>query len=178
MDKDFMQISKQLPKLITNLLRHYPTALDVFLHLVACSNNYGACVVSQGEIKKAIGVKSRRTVYRAIKFLSNHHYLFVGHIGKQNAYITNPKLVWKASTKEESNITNRLKFPAAVVLTKEENEKIFREYKRFSKACNRHVDLDKVNPPKHGRHATKAEKADDIRSTILPSTQKSRQHSN
>lgn len=133
---NFSMINRDaVPQIEQKMINENPRALAVWWFLQSCSNRLGCAVVSQQALKEVLHVKSRQTIWNAVKYLVRNHYIKVGKTGSQNVYILNPNLVWRTARNYGKRIlaSNGIAFPATVILTKQENRKLYKEYEQFKK---------------------------------------------
>lgn len=114
----FFQFRKHNFKMIEVLIKENQIAARLFMFLV---NNmqepYNSLVVSQEALCEVLEV-SRKTVYTALKYLTDRKYVQVLKSGVNNIYCVNADIVW---TKRAEEIYHA-RFNTAVYLTSSEQD--------------------------------------------------------
>lgn len=117
-NRKWYQVAKQMPIVATGLYDLGKHALPVYMCLIHCSNRTGACSISQKVLKNAIGVKSTRTIHRAINVLAKKGLIAVFKTDtQQNIYVTNPYLVWQKSKAERLGVGHIFNFTANIIVS-------------------------------------------------------------
>ena len=106
-------------ELIWLALKH-PKAHAILLFLVDQMDNYNAVICSYQVLQELLGV-SKDTVWKNVKVLKENGFIAILKSGASNVYTINHKIYWKSWG---SNLKYS-KFPANVVLSLSEQEKVY-----------------------------------------------------
>lgn len=94
-NKDFVMLYRHYIFQLSELGMEDVQALRVLLFLVKHMDTKNAIVAPMSLMSDMLGL-SRQTVSQKIKYLQQHGWIAVGHVGRQNVYIINPDVVWTA----------------------------------------------------------------------------------
>lgn len=113
--EDFIQLNNKRIGSLIDLIDKNPQAMKVLLFVMQNMDGYNALVCSYAVLEQRFGI-SHATVWRHVKYLKEHGYIYAQKTGSSNVYILSPELGWK------SYGSNRkyCKFPANVILSYDE----------------------------------------------------------
>ena len=114
---DFIQLNNTRMGSLIDLVDKNPQAMKVLLFIMQNMDGYNALVCSYAVLEERFGI-SHATVWRHIKYLKEHGYIYAQKTGSSNVYILSPELAWRS---RGSNI-KYCKFPANVILSYNEQE--------------------------------------------------------
>ena len=114
---DFIQLNNNKIGSLIDLVDKNPQAMKVLLFIIQNMDGYNALVCSYAVLEERFGI-SHATVWRHIKYLKEHGYIYAQKTGSSNVYILSPKLAWKSWG---ANI-KYCKFPANVILSYNEQK--------------------------------------------------------
>lgn len=116
----FYQVNKDTSISLRKITDENPKALKLLLFIFDHMDKYNAVVCSYRVLQEALAI-SESTIKRAIKYLKNNGFIDVYKTGTSNVYIANPNLVWNSW----GNNIKYCEFPASIILSATEQEKIF-----------------------------------------------------
>lgn len=114
---DFIQLNNNKIGSLIDLVDKNPQAMKVLLFIIQNMDGYNALVCSYAVLEERFGI-SHATVWRHIKYLKEHGYIYAQKTGSSNVYILSPELAWKSWG---ANI-KYCKFPANVILSYNEQK--------------------------------------------------------
>lgn len=114
---DFTQLNNKTIDSLIALVDENPQAMKVLLFIIQNMDGYNKLVCSYTVIQERFGI-SHATVWRHIKYLKEHGYIYAQKTGSSNVYILSPELGWKSYG---SNL-KYCKFPANVILSYNEQK--------------------------------------------------------
>lgn len=114
---DFIQLNNNKIGSLIDLVDKNPQAMKVLLFIIQNMDGYNALVCSYTVLEERFGI-SHATVWRHIKYLKEHGYIYAQKTGSSNVYILSPELAWKSWG---ANI-KYCKFPANVILSYNEQK--------------------------------------------------------
>lgn len=114
---DFTQLNNKTIDSLIALVDENPQAMKVLLFIIQNMDGYNKLVCSYTVIQERFGI-SHATVWRHIKYLKEHGYIYAQKTGSSNVYILSPELAWKSWG---ANI-KYCKFPANVILSYNEQK--------------------------------------------------------
>lgn len=114
---DFIQLNNDRIGSLIQLVDENPQAMKVLLFIIQNMDGYNKLVCSYTVLQERFGI-SHATVWRHIKYLKEHGYIYAQKTGSSNVYILSPELAWR------SYGSNRkyCKFPANVILSYNEQK--------------------------------------------------------
>jgi Fe2+ or Zn2+ uptake regulation protein len=115
--KDFIQLNNRTVGSLIDLVDKNPQAMKVLLFIIQNMDGYNALVCSYAVLQERFGI-SHATVWRHIKYLKEHGYIYAQKTGSSNVYILSPELAWKSWG---ANL-KYCKFPTNVILSYNEQE--------------------------------------------------------
>lgn len=113
---NFVQIEKRALRQVRELYDENPAAGKVLFVLAEKMNRQNAIVCSFDTMSKITGL-SRQTLYKAVKYLKEHHWIQVIKVGTANAYIVNSRAFWQSYGDKKMTIFN-----AAIVASSDEQD--------------------------------------------------------
>lgn len=117
--EDFIQLNNNRIGSLIDLVDENPQAMKVLLFIMQNMDGFNALVCSYAVLQERFGI-SHATVWRHVKYLKEHGYIYAQKTGSSNVYILSPELGWKSYG---SNL-KYCKFPANVILSyNEQREK-------------------------------------------------------
>ena len=117
----FVQIYKGVGlKALQWLIKENNLASAILMFFMENMNNRNAVVCSQQLLVEEFE-KSRQTIYKAIKFLTDHNYINVAKIGTANVYVVNPEIAFQDKNTKKKYVS----FEGTILLSKEENKELF-----------------------------------------------------
>lgn len=114
---DFIQLNNNKIGSLIDLVDKNPQAMKVLLFVMQNMDGYNALVCSYAVLEERFGI-SHATVWRHVKYLKEHGYIYAQKTGSSNIYILSPELGWKSYG---SNL-KYCKFPANVILSYNEQK--------------------------------------------------------
>lgn len=114
---DFIQLNNNKIGSLIDLVDKNPQAMKVLLFIMQNMDGYNALVCSYAVLEERFGI-SHATVWRHVKYLKEHGYIYAQKTGSSNIYILSPELGWKSYG---SNL-KYCKFPANVILSYNEQK--------------------------------------------------------
>lgn len=114
---DFIQLNNKTIDSLIDLAGKNPQAMRVLLFIMQNMDGYNKLVCSYTVLQERFGI-SHATVWRHIKYLKEHGYIYAKKTGSANVYILSPKLAWKSW----GDNVKYCKFPANVILSYNEQE--------------------------------------------------------
>lgn len=114
---DFIQLNNNKIGSLIDLVDKNPQAMKVLLFVMQNMDGYNALVCSYAVLEERFGI-SHATVWRHVKYLKEHGYIYAQKTGSSNIYIISPELGWKSYG---SNL-KYCKFPANVILSYNEQK--------------------------------------------------------
>lgn len=114
---DFIQLNNKKIGSLIQLVDENPQAMKVLLFIIQNMDGYNALVCSYAVLEERFGI-SHATVWRHIKYLKEHGYIYAQKTGSSNVYILSPELAWKSWG---ANL-KYCKFPANVILSYNEQK--------------------------------------------------------
>lgn len=114
---DFIQLNNNKIGSLIDLVDKNPQAMKVLLFIIQNMDGYNALVCSYAVLEERFGI-SHATVWRHVKYLKEHGYIYAQKTGSSNVYILSPELAWKSWG---VNI-KYCKFPANVILSYNEQK--------------------------------------------------------
>lgn len=114
---DFTQLNNKTIDSLIALVDKNPQAMKVLLFIMQNMDGYNALVCSYAVLQERFGI-SHATVWRHVKYLKEHGYIYAQKTGSSNVYILSPELGWKSYG---SNL-KYCKFPANVILSYNEQK--------------------------------------------------------
>lgn len=114
---DFIQLNNNKIGSLIDLVDKNPQAMKVLLFIMQNMDGYNALVCSYAVLQERFEI-SHATVWRHIKYLKEHGYIYAQKTGSANAYILSPKLAWKSW----GNNVKYCKFPANIILSYNEQK--------------------------------------------------------
>ena len=115
--EDFIQLNNKKIGSLIQLVDENPQAMKVLLFIIQNMDGYNALVCSYAVLEERFGI-SHATVWRHVKYLKEHGYIYAQKTGSANAYILSPELAWKSWG---ANL-KYCKFPANVILSYNEQK--------------------------------------------------------
>ena len=114
---DFIQLNNNKIGSLIDLVDKNPQAMKVLLFVMQNMDGYNALVCSYAVLEERFKI-SHATVWRHVKYLKEHGYIYAQKTGSSNVYILSPELGWKSYG---SNL-KYCKFPANVILSYNEQK--------------------------------------------------------
>lgn len=114
---DFIQLNNKTVGSLIDLVDKNPQAMKVLLFIMQNMDGYNKLVCSYIVLQERFGI-SHATVWRHIKYLKEHGYIYAKKTGSANVYILSPKLAWKSW----GDNVKYCKFPANVILSYNEQK--------------------------------------------------------
>lgn len=114
---DFIQLNNRKIDCLMDLVDENPQAMKILLFIMQNMDGYNALVCSYVVLQERFGI-SHATVWRHIKYLKDHGYIYAFKTGTSNAYVLTPELAWRSYG---SNVKH-CKFPAKVILSYNEQK--------------------------------------------------------
>lgn len=122
----FVQLALNVaPNLLSKITKSGLQVLGYFLDNMNMQD-VNTIIVSQSVIAKELGV-TRQTIANGIKSLEELKIVAVGKVGQANVYLINPHFAWMNGYQKRDT----MRLQATVLLGKEENENIFREFDKI-----------------------------------------------
>lgn len=122
----FVQLALNVaPNLLSKITKSGLQVLGYFLDNMNMQD-VNTIIVSQSVIAKELGV-TRQTIANGIKSLEELKIVAVGKVGQANVYLINPKFAWMNGYQKRET----MRLQATVLLGKEENENIFKEFDKI-----------------------------------------------
>lgn len=133
----FFQFREHNFKLIRKLNEKSPIAANLFFFLIENMNKTtNSLIVSQDALAEVLEV-SKRSIYTAVKLLTEGKYIQVLKSGVNNVYCVNADIVWT----KRADATYFAHFNAAVYLTSNEQDEI--ERIKIKKSFEKFIDISK-----------------------------------
>lgn len=114
---DFIQLNNKTVGSLIDLVDKNPQAMKVLLFIMQNMDGYNKLVCSYIVLQERFGI-FHATVWRHIKYLKEHGYIYAKKTGSANVYILSPKLAWKSW----GDNVKYCKFPANVILSYNEQK--------------------------------------------------------
>jgi len=92
----WLQLEKKAAQELQKLIQASPVAATTLMYMVNNMSRTNALVVSQQAIANAIGSK-RESVNRAIRYLTEHHFIQVVKAAGASIYIVNSRVMWQGN---------------------------------------------------------------------------------
>lgn len=113
---NFVQIEKRALKDVRMLFTRNATAGNLLFILAEKMNRQNALVCSYDTLSKITNL-GRTTLYKAIKFLKDEHWIQVIKVGTANAYVVNSRVFWQSYGDKKLTVFN-----AAIVASSDEQD--------------------------------------------------------
>lgn len=114
---DFTQLNNKRIDSLLNLVDENPQAMKILLFIMQNMDGYNSLICSYKVLEERFGV-SHATVWRHIKYLKDHGYIYAFKTGTSNVYVLSPDLGWKSFG---SNV-KYCKFPTSVMISYNEQK--------------------------------------------------------
>ncbi len=114
---DFIQLNNRRMECLMDLVDENPQAMKILLFIMQNMDGYNALVCSYVVLQERFGI-SHATVWRHIKYLKDHGYIYAFKTGSANVYILSPELAWRSY----GDNVKYCKFPANVILSYNEQK--------------------------------------------------------
>lgn len=121
---DFVQLSRSEMRSLSELGAANPVSLQLLMLFGQVMNKQNAVMMSYKAMMDITG-KSRSTLDRAIKVLTERNWIQIVKVGQSNVYVLNSAVFWTDSGDKKY----RASFTAAVVTTLDEQDKDLRRSK-------------------------------------------------
>lgn len=115
--EDFTQLNNKKIGSLLDLVDENPQAMKILLFIMQNMDGYNSLVCSYKVLEERFGV-SHATVWRHIKYLKDHGYIYAFKTGTSNAYVLSPEVGWKSYGKN----VKYCKFPGTIMLSYNEQK--------------------------------------------------------
>lgn len=129
---NFVQFKRPAMKYFRNLIKESPLSAQIFSFLTEYMDFRNAVVCSSKVLEEYFEV-SRTSVYRALKFLEQKHFLIIGKSGSTNVFTINPEIVWSSY----ANNKRYCEFQGTIFMTETENRDLEIKARKFKEIIER-----------------------------------------